>query len=655
MNTMQNADHRVFFLSAYTPGNITVGAGFTSAKNVGDVQLQLLYQQLDDRGDEINKQAETIAGSEKVAKTGAEGTVLDEAKNINKSLSALGNVINALVEGSSHVPYRDSKLTRILQESLGGNARTTMVICCSPAGYNEAETKSTLMFGMRAKTIKNLVTVNEEITADEWRRRYEQEKEKVGKSHTIVSHLESELKRWRAGETVSEADWFIESQYSGAIDNTRDLITIPSVSSSLMLDGVSTSTPRSAGLANASPAKNVGGVQLQLLYQQLDDRDDEINKQAQTVARLRQQIEEQDVVKNSLCTECERQLEEITTLQAECLLNKDEVKEVLQALEELAMNYDQKAQEMDAISKELEEAQESFLLQTRLIHSKDGELSQLKDTHQNQKKKYTEMTSSLLKDLIDVGECLSDQIMTLSVGSERLDEEFTVVRLYVSKIKTEVKLLHSRVRQLEEERVQRVQLMRKSDDESKDLRTRLHAFEVKVGTLSDKIDESESRKRQLQETVDSLNAELAKLRANELLIAGSDQESEQIVADQSALRAKLDEEFKRQSECYAARVKSLRDELDEKEKKLKEYKDKANNFKFQSEKSQEEVEQLRERLATKTKLLGTFEKTAEKREQARKDLRGSEETVNKELQTLHNLRRLFIEELNSRVKKVRDV
>nr|CAH8851471.1 unnamed protein product [Trichobilharzia regenti] len=591
-----------------------------------------------------------LAGSEKVAKTGAEGTVLDEAKNINKSLSALGNVINALVEGSSHVPYRDSKLTRILQESLGGNARTTMVICCSPAGYNDAETKSTLMFGMRAKTIKNMVTVNEELTADEWRRRYEREREKVRKLRNILSHLESELKHWRAGETVSQADWFTENQYAGALDDTRDSTTTSSFPSTPMLDSVTTSTPRSAALTNASPAKNVGGVQLQLLYQQLDDRDDEINKQAQTVARLRQQIEEQDVVKNSLCTECERQLEEITTLQAECLLNKDEVKEVLQALEELAMNYDQKAQEMDAISKELEEAQESFLLQTRLIHSKDGELSQLKDTHQNQKKKYTEMTSSLLKDLIDVGECLSDQIMTLSVGSERLDE-FTVVRLYVSKIKTEVKLLHSRVRQLEEERVQRVQLMRKSDDESKDLRTRLHAFEVKVSTLSDKIDESESRKRQLQETVDSLNAELAKLRANEQFITGSGQQNEQILAGQSAIRAKLDEEFKRQSEYYAAQVKSLRDELDEKQKKLEEYKDKANNFKFQSEKSQEEVEQLRERLATKTKLLGTFEKTAEKREQARKDLRGSEETVNKELQTLHNLRRLFIEELNSRVKK----
>ncbi len=65
-----------------------------------------------------------LAGSEKVSKTQAEGRVFEEAKKINKSLSALGNVINALTDGkSSHVPYRDSKLTKILMESLGGNSR----------------------------------------------------------------------------------------------------------------------------------------------------------------------------------------------------------------------------------------------------------------------------------------------------------------------------------------------------------------------------------------------------------------------------------------------------------------------------------------------------------------------------------------------------
>ena len=78
-----------------------------------------------------------LAGSERQAKTGATGDRLKEATKINLSLSALGNVISALVDGKSqHIPYRDSKLTRLLQDSLGGNTKTVMCANCGPAGYN---------------------------------------------------------------------------------------------------------------------------------------------------------------------------------------------------------------------------------------------------------------------------------------------------------------------------------------------------------------------------------------------------------------------------------------------------------------------------------------------------------------------------------------
>lgn len=108
-----------------------------------------------------------LAGTEKVSKTGAQGDTLEEAKKINLSLSALGNVIHGLTEGKEHVPYRDSKLTRILQESLGGNHKTTLIVACSPHSYHLEETVSTLKFAQRAKTIKNKVKMNIRLTYEQ--------------------------------------------------------------------------------------------------------------------------------------------------------------------------------------------------------------------------------------------------------------------------------------------------------------------------------------------------------------------------------------------------------------------------------------------------------------------------------------------------------
>jgi len=95
-----------------------------------------------------------LAGSEKVAKTNASGQTLKEAQQINKSLMVLGLVINSLVESKKHIPYRDSKLTRLLSDALGGNSKTCLVVTASPVKYNEEETVSTLRFGQRAKSIK---------------------------------------------------------------------------------------------------------------------------------------------------------------------------------------------------------------------------------------------------------------------------------------------------------------------------------------------------------------------------------------------------------------------------------------------------------------------------------------------------------------------
>ena len=104
-----------------------------------------------------------LAGSERQSKTQASGDRLKEATKINLSLSALGNCISSLVDGkSTHIPYRDSKLTRLLQDSLGGNTKTVMVANLGPADWNYDETISTLRYANRAKNIKNKPKINED-------------------------------------------------------------------------------------------------------------------------------------------------------------------------------------------------------------------------------------------------------------------------------------------------------------------------------------------------------------------------------------------------------------------------------------------------------------------------------------------------------------
>ncbi|TKY57917.1 Centromere-associated protein E [Spatholobus suberectus] len=143
-----------------------------------------------------------LAGSERIAKTGADGVRLKEGKYINKSLMVLGNVINKLSEGSKqrgHIPYRDSKLTRILQPALGGNAKTSIICTIAPDEIHIEETRGTLQFASRAKRITNCVQVNEILTDAALLKRQQLEIEELRKklqgSHAEV--LEQEILKLR--------------------------------------------------------------------------------------------------------------------------------------------------------------------------------------------------------------------------------------------------------------------------------------------------------------------------------------------------------------------------------------------------------------------------------------------------------------------------
>ena len=160
-----------------------------------------------------------LAGSERVRISGAEGARLQESQNINRSLSALGNVISALTDSKrirKHIPYRDSKLTRILEDSLGGNCKTTMMAMISPALEHYSETVSTLKFANRAKNIKNKAVVNQDLNEKALLRKYEKELKRLKaelaeKSKNVID--KSQLIELQEQKNRAERDKMTAIQY----------------------------------------------------------------------------------------------------------------------------------------------------------------------------------------------------------------------------------------------------------------------------------------------------------------------------------------------------------------------------------------------------------------------------------------------------------
>ncbi|XP_041102901.1 kinesin-1 heavy chain-like [Polyodon spathula] len=579
-----------------------------------------------------------LAGSEKVSKTGAEGAVLDEAKNINKSLSSLGNVISALAEGTTYIPYRDSKMTRILQDSLGGNCRTTIVICCSPSSYNEPETKSTLMFGQRAKTIKNTVCVNVELTAEQWKKKYEREKEKNKTLRNTITWLENELNRWRNGESVPVDEQFDKEKANAEV---------------LALDSVTNNdkpapTPGVPGVKLSDAEREKCDAEIAKLYKQLDDKDDEINQQSQLAEKLKQQMLDQEELLGTSRRDHDNMQAELNRLQAENEASKEEVKEVLQALEELAVNYDQKSQEVEDKTKEFEMLSDELNHKSTLLASIDSELQKLKMTTNHQKKRVTEMMSSLLKDLAEIGIAVGSNDIKQHEGSGLIDEEFTVARLYISKMKSEVKTMVKRCKQLESTQAESNKKIDENEGELAACQLRISQHEAKIKSLSEYLQNTEQKKRQLEETVDSLNEELVKINAQEKVQA---MEKESEIQTANEVKEAVEKQIHSHREAHQKQISNLRDELDKKEKLITEFQDLNQKIMLEQERLRVEHEKLKTTDQEKSRKLHELTIMQDRREQARQDLKGLEETVAKELQTLHNLRKLFVQDLATRVKK----
>ncbi|XP_013889168.1 kinesin heavy chain isoform 5A [Austrofundulus limnaeus] len=579
-----------------------------------------------------------LAGSEKVSKTGAAGSVLDEAKNINKSLSALGNVISALAEGTkSHVPYRDSKMTRILQDSLGGNCRTTMFICCSPSSYNEGETKSTLMFGQRAKTIRNTASINLELTAEQWKKKYEKEKEKNKTLKDTIQKLEAELNRWRNGEDVPETE-----------QTTANIVTC--------LESVEERPPvldndtSSIVVRISEEERQKYEEEIRKLYKQLDDKDDEINLQCQLVEKLKQQMLDQDELLASSRGDGDKVQAELGRLQVESDCAKAEVKEVLQALEELAINYDQKSQEVEEKGLQNQLLADQLAQKMASLMELEAELSRMQEVSGQQRKRIADVLNGLMRDLSEFSSIVGNGEIKLPVEiSGAIEEEFTVARLYISKIKSEVKSMVKRCRQLENMQLECHRKMEETGRELSSCHLLISQHEAKIRSLTEYTQSVEQKKRQLEESHDSLSEELAKLQDQDNSTL-EEKDGEKGEIEDGSLKKSLRQQGESQR-LHHKQLARLRDEINEKQRIIDELTDRNSKLELELAQVRSDFERLKSQDSTKSERLEELSFLHERHEQTKQDLKGLEETVARELQTLHNLRKLFVQDLTSRVKK----
>ncbi|XP_023527866.1 kinesin-like protein KIN-UB isoform X1 [Cucurbita pepo subsp. pepo] len=150
-----------------------------------------------------------LAGSERIHKSGSEGHLLEEAKSINLSLTALGKCINALAESSAHVPIRDSKLTRLLRDSFGGSARTSLIVTIGPSPRHRGETASTILFGQRAMKVENMLKIKEEFDYRSLSRKLEVQLDKlIAENERQQKAFEDEVEKihLEAQNRISEAE-----------------------------------------------------------------------------------------------------------------------------------------------------------------------------------------------------------------------------------------------------------------------------------------------------------------------------------------------------------------------------------------------------------------------------------------------------------------
>ncbi|KMT00214.1 hypothetical protein BVRB_1g020280 [Beta vulgaris subsp. vulgaris] len=426
-----------------------------------------------------------LAGSERAKRTGADGMRLKEGIHINKGLLSLGNVISALGDEKKrkeggHVPYRDSKLTRLLQDSLGGNSKTVMIACVSPADTNAEETLNTLKYANRARNIQNKAVINRDPVAAQMQ---------IMRSQ--IEQLQTELLYYRGDSSVS----FDELQI------LKHKISLLEASNAELQRELK---ERSISCENLAQRALDAQVEKDQLIMKLEAA--RKGKSWDEIDSLGNQ--EIDLVKSyvSKIQELERELVRLQNVngvkQDGFHESFDSDDEVLPSKSSYLANLSEHSSESDAKEMAGDEFQEKELEHSSLQEKLDMELKELDKKLQQKEaemKRFAGSESSVLKqhyekkvlelehekkalqkEIEDLRHKLGSISSTSDVGAQRLKEE------YLQKLN----VLESQVSELKKKQEAQAQILRqkqKSDDAAKRLQDEIHRIKTQKVQLQNKI------------------------------------------------------------------------------------------------------------------------------------------------------------------------
>ncbi|OMJ67273.1 hypothetical protein SteCoe_35611 [Stentor coeruleus] len=302
-----------------------------------------------------------LAGSERQKKTGAEGDRLKEAIKINLSLSALGNVINALVEKSSHVPYRDSKLTLLLQDSLGGNTKTLMVAVVSPADYNYEETLSTLRYASRAKNIQNKPKINED-PKDALLREYVNEIEKLkslleGKNPQVIERYVEKV--INIEKSIDDEEEKLPLYIINTFKNQPKLFK---ESSTILAEDIEALEESSEQKINLDRIKEIEN-NLALGGEEIDSAEKE---RAKAQRQYRRKLKKQKKREKDLIEEKKKKEEEILNIEKKYQNAQEELEDLRKTVKDLRAQYNSTMLEIKNLNHEFENEKENLYEDIRL-------------------------------------------------------------------------------------------------------------------------------------------------------------------------------------------------------------------------------------------------------------------------------------------------